>query len=60
MGFHRDNRLLANDDRGQTTVEWVLLLVVFGIPMTYVIQVLLAVLAEYYEMVVFLETLPFP
>lgn len=52
--------LLDRDQRGQTTIEWALLLVGFVLPMIYVFRVLLAVLAEHYMMVTFLETLPFP
>ena len=52
--------LLDRDQGGQTTIEWALLLVGFVLPMIYVFRVLLAVLAEHYMMVTFLETLPFP
>ena len=45
---------------GQVTVEYTLLLAAFGIPMLYVFRMLLSVLAEYYGMVTFLETLPMP
>ena len=48
------------DAAGQTTVEWTLLLVAFGIPMYGVIILLTKVLAEHYKMVHFYETLPFP
>ncbi len=51
---------LHADAAGQSTLEWVLLLVVFGIPMIYVFQWLLDTLAEHYRFVQFLETLPFP
>lgn len=48
------------DQRGQATVEWVLLLVGFGLPMFWVFGRLLEVLVEYYRMITFLELLPFP
>ena len=51
---------LVGDETGQATVEYVLLLVAFGLPMFYVFGVLLALMSEYYGMVTFLETLPFP
>lgn len=51
--FHRD-------DRGQATLEWVLLMVGFGLPMVYVFATLLEVLAEHFRMITFLETMPFP
>jgi Flp pilus assembly pilin Flp len=53
-------RRFCSDELGQTTVEWALLLVVFGLPMIYVIGLLLRVLTEQYRMVTFLETLPLP
>jgi len=51
---------LNADEAGQATVEYVLLLVAFGLPMMYVFAVLLALMSEHYGMVTFLETLPFP
>lgn len=51
---------LAHDERGQTAVEYVLLLAVIGMPAAYMLRTLLNVLSEYYRMIVFLETLPMP
>ncbi|MBM4091925.1 MAG: hypothetical protein FJ276_21215 [Planctomycetes bacterium] len=51
---------LAKDQAGQMTVEWTMLLFAIGIPMMWVISVLLDVLREHYRMVTFLECLPFP
>jgi Flp pilus assembly pilin Flp len=51
---------LSADENGQTTIEWVLLLTVFVLPMVWVLNMLLAVLVEHYRMVTFFETLPFP
>ena len=48
------------DERGQATVEWTLLVGAFGLPMIIAFGWLLAALSEYYRMVAFLETLPFP
>jgi ABC-type sugar transport system permease subunit len=45
---------------GEATIEWTLLLVVFGLPMVYVIGLLLSALVEHWRFVTFLETLPFP
>ena len=53
-------RQLHADQRGQATVEWMLILVAFSLPMLWVLRKLLAVLADHYRMVSFLETLPFP
>ena len=51
---------LGGDRRGQTTVEWALIMAAFGIPMVYAFSLLLSLLAEHYRMLTFLETLPFP
>jgi hypothetical protein len=53
-------RRLARDQRGQATLEWVMLMVAFGLPLVYILIKLLGVLTEHYRMVTFLETLPFP
>lgn len=51
---------LRADQAGQATIEWTLLLVCFGIPMIYVLSLLLSALTHYYRMVTFFETLPYP
>ncbi len=51
---------LCVDQDGQTTLEWVLLMIAVGIPMIYAFRFLLDSLAELYRMVTFIETLPFP
>ncbi len=56
----RPIRELHADQGGQATVEWMLILVAFSLPMLWVLRKLLAVLAAHYRMVSFLETLPFP
>lgn len=58
----RPNRLrdLLSDASGQATIEYTLIIVVFGIPMVALCRVLLSILVEHYRMVTFLETLPFP
>jgi len=48
------------DDRGQTTIEYALLIAVIGLPAITIFGLLLAILAENYRMVTFLELLPFP
>ena len=53
-------RRLACYQRGQATLEWVILLFAFGLPLTYIVIKLLGILSEHYRMVTFLETLPFP
>jgi len=53
-------RRLGADQRGQATVEYVLLLAGFALPMVWALWHLMAAFAEYYHMVTFMETLPFP
>jgi Flp pilus assembly pilin Flp len=53
-------RRLACDARGASTVEYVLLLALVGLPSLVVFRALLKVMAAYYNMVVFVETLPMP
>ena len=48
------------DDRGQMTLEWALVLAAFALPMFFVIRVCMSVLVAHFQMVSFLETLPFP
>jgi len=51
---------LLADARGQTAIEWTLVLAAFGLPMIAVFGWLLAVLTAHYRMVSFFEALPFP
>ena len=53
-------RRLWADERGQTTIEYALLLAVIGLPAIGVFGLMVAILAENYKMVTFLELLPFP
>ncbi len=51
---------LAADRRGQVTVEWALVLAAVALPMYLVVLLALKVLVAHFQMVTFLETLPFP
>lgn len=51
---------LYRDERGQTTVEWTLLVLAFGLPMFWVFGRLLDLLQAHYGLSVFVESLPFP
>ena len=53
-------RAVWRDERGQTTLEWTLILVAFGLPMVYVFRTMLRILTVHYQMVTFLECLPYP
>lgn len=50
----------SSDEKGQTTIEYALLLAMIGVPAYAAFALLLAILAETYRMVTFLELLPFP
>ena len=56
----RTLRMFSGDEAGQTTIEYALLLAAVALPSIYVFRQLLAVLAEHYSMITFLETLPYP
>ena len=56
--LRRPKRLGA--DAGQTTVEWALVLVLVALPMYFVCATCLKLLVAHFQMVTFLETLPFP
>jgi Flp pilus assembly pilin Flp len=51
---------LADDERGQTTLEYAILIGAVGLPAIIVFGWLLTILSENYRMVTFLELLPFP
>ena len=48
------------DSRGQATLEWTLVLAVFAIPMYWVIKTCMKLLIAHFQMVTFLEAVPFP
>jgi len=56
----RPGRSLWNDEQGQITVEWVLLLLFVALPLYGIFRLVLGILQEHYRMVQFLETMPFP
>ena len=56
---HRLRRALA-DRRGQMTVEWALVLAAVALPMYFTVVLCLNLLVAHFQMVTFLETLPFP
>jgi hypothetical protein len=51
---------LHGDRRGQTTVEWTLLVLAFGLPMFWLFGRLLDLLQAHYALSTFVETLPLP
>ncbi len=51
---------LAREQSGQIAVEWALVMVVVALPFFFVFRALLAVLIAHYQMVTFLQSLPFP
>ncbi len=57
---NRRPKPLPAGNAGQAQIEYVLLLATFGLPMFALFRWLLERMAEYYGMVTFIETLPFP
>ncbi len=58
---NRHQRLdLWADQQGQTNIEWVLILVGFGIPLVYALRHFVAALVGYYQMMTFLHSMPLP
>ena len=51
---------LTRDDAGQMTIEWALVMAVVALPFFFVFRVLTALLIAHYEMLTFLQSLPFP
>ena len=51
---------LAADARGQVTVEWAMVLGVIALPMYFVLKLCMALLVVHFQMVSFLQTIPFP
>lgn len=49
-----------SDDSGQMTVEWALVLAAIALPMYFVFTVCLRLLVAHYQMVSFMDTIPFP
>lgn len=53
-------RRLNEDQRGQASLEWVLLVAVVGLPLAWFCIQGLVAMAEHYRMVTFVDSLPFP
>jgi hypothetical protein len=51
---------LAADEAGQVTLEWALVMAAFALPMYFIFVVCLNVLVAHFQMISFLQTLPFP
>jgi hypothetical protein len=51
---------LGADAAGQMTLEWALVLVLVALPMYFVCAICLNLLVAHFQMITFLETLPFP
>ena len=50
----------AGDARGQMTIEWALVLAAVALPMYFIVVLGLDLLVAHFQMVTFLQTLPFP
>jgi hypothetical protein len=51
---------LIGDQAGQATLEWTLILVVFGLPMIFVFNWLMQIFGMMYAHTAFFQALPFP
>ena len=60
MEDKRTSRTLMLDESGAVTVEWALLIAVFGIPMILLVQQMLQLLGAHYRMMTFLLSMPLP
>ena len=60
MESKRTFRALMQDESGAVTVEWALLIAVFGIPMILLVQQMLQLLGAHYRMMTFLLSMPLP
>ncbi len=56
----RRARQLHADAAGQMTVDWALVLAAVALPMYFVCAICLKLLVSQYQMVTFLQALPFP
>jgi len=53
-------RLVMADETGEATIEWALVLAAIVLPMFFIFRICLDLLVAHYQMVTFMETLPFP
>ena len=53
-------RRLTHDRTGQMTIEWALVLVAVALPFYYVFRLCLELLVAHFQMLTFLQGLPFP
>jgi len=51
---------LHRDQAGQTSLEWVMVLVAFGIPLITLFKLASDALAAHYSRITFFQSLPFP
>ena len=51
---------LCQDSRGQMTIEWALVLVGVALPFYFVFRICLDLLVAHFQMLTFLQGLPFP
>ena len=53
-------RRLTSDEAGQMTLEWALVMVVIALPFLAVFRLLLKLIVAHFQMVTFMQSLPFP
>ncbi len=53
-------RRLAGEDAGQMTIEWALVMVVVALPFLVLFRLLVKIIVAHFQMVTFMQSLPFP
>ena len=53
-------RRLAGHESGQMTIEWALVMVAIALPFYFIFRLCLDLLVAHFQMVTFLQGLPFP
>ncbi len=58
--WYRTLSRLWQEEKGATTLEWALLLAGIGLPAVVIMTAALNLLVEYYRLMTFVNSLPFP
>ncbi len=56
----RTSRRLAVQEDGQVTIEWAMVMAAVALPFLLIFRVCLAILVAHFQMVSFMQSLPFP
>ena len=53
-------RRLTVEEGGQMTIDWALVMAAVALPFVVILRVCLAIIVAHFQMVTFLQSLPFP